>query len=618
MSIEQSGMPPEAIVTSNLPPNLSPEQDEEQIEEQKRQRALEAMASRGYIEYGEDGQIIADTEKINQYSSAPGSPHSSLVGRFYDFYGTSGYYTLQRVFHDQPVISKEDWEAGIRQPKPLFYDPSSDEAALDRQAIREANFYLVPNAINRKTDFPDLEQVSADEALMALFLIHPNYGDSFRDPKTNKLMVRDNEKHYRPIDYDYFKRIYHFNPNIDGRKRSRLADSPRRFLELKGTHLQEKGILVLDDFRKIHWDNEKMEPLSTKKIGENGFVFLDGINYYAGKKLPDETEAKVLGGGTVLIIAPDGKIISYFKLKPDLKTEENHLPVLRALETDSRPFNRDTFLQKKEDESDDDYRARIEAFNDFEFPSVETSKLPVKTKNKMKAISQYNWSQIDDPAFGAKVSQDFSDLLDRNEPSQFYSAEVNGNLIALVRFKDLSPTEVYAGSLNIDYRHAGAKVGESLLRDCIRQKSQTKIVRAAAYPSVLVTAKYIRPESIGGFGFVAKGVANYPGMEVPLFQMEIDRKHSDYQTNKLTLPDIVSRYRENEFDPNDEIIVLRFNPLTERTTMISACESLLNSGEHVMTNFIPDTQDKACRYLVFEKVGTQNTASEEADLPQAS
>ncbi|MEI6039945.1 MAG: hypothetical protein WCP93_01185 [Candidatus Berkelbacteria bacterium] len=593
--------------------NQSEELDDIEIQEARRQKALEVIAENGYISYTEDGQIVADIDSINQYTSADTGEHAKLMQKLRQIYGAAGFNVLQEVFHEKPVISHEDWEKGVTTAKSMFYDPISDQAALDKRAISESSFYLNPAQGNRKVIFSELNQVNTSEAELALYTYHPDYGNGFRDPKSGQLMVKDSSNHYEPISYDYFVKNYNFDPRIDDRKGGGFASSPKQFFQTKGLHLIESGIFNENDFSSM---SREVNP-DTKEVDQNGFVYLDGVRYFIGKGL-DQAKIEKTNNLAFVRQGEADQITHYFNLQPSLVPEKGQVITLTAEQTGLQSFNRNEFMQQRPDENTNQYNDRIESLLAIETKPILTENLSVKDKAKMKLISQQNWSHINNHELGAQISGDFARLIDENIPSRFYKAEVNSEIVGFIRFDDISSTEVYAGSLNVDENSRGAQIGEGIIKSCLLREAETKIVTGTAYPKLPITGKYLTPQKAGGYGFVATGLVQYGETHVPFFKMEIDQmKNKEYSSSRLSIDEIQDLYHKNQYNQTDEIIVLKFNPNIDLDSMAAQSYELFENGR-VMTSFVTDPKDETYKYLVFEKKKTQSVAQPENNLDEAA
>lgn len=566
------------------------ENQEENLEEEKRKKTFSLLEKNDYLEFSPEGKIICDLEKFNSYNSMK---EPFLTNAF----GHGGTGLLQEVFSGQKVISKEDWEAGEKEGKSLYYDPASDEEALNQTAIKQADFYFIPWKLGRKIKYPHLETVSKIEATTAVLLYHPNYGNGFRDEQ-GQLKVKNTQRKYEKFKTDFFSQ-YHFSPKFKTKRGtySPFSGNVGPFLRTTGNHLVESGLLTVKDIKQQKIRGEKIAPLETKII-KNGRIFLDGVAYFLSKKL-NSFEVVALNEKMAVIKNPqDGQIVSHFPLRPDLKPEKaRDFSTLNAKEVNLQPFDREAFDQKMVDEDEEDYHQRTESLRELEMKSIRTENLIPKDKQRMKEISLKNWSQIDNPELGAKISSDFTEFLDQNQPSRFYLAQVNNELTGFIRFQDISDREVYAGSLNIDSHSRGAQIGESLLKSCLQKEAEHKIVKATAYPKIPITSKYI-----GGFGFVGTGVTNYAETDVPFFQMEINQeKNLAYHYLKGDRQEALGYYNNNQYKPEDEIIVLRYNPNQEFNEMMATCGAVLSQGDRAMTAYFDDSQEKGYKYLVFEK-----------------
>lgn len=337
-----------------------------ELSESQREQVLSVLEKHDYISKSPDGKIIVDLDKINDYST---HIYAEEYRDILKITKHGGFFVLQHAFDGIPVISKSDWENKTEDSPPakkdLFYNPKSDKESLDPYSIREADFYISPWKGTRSIDFPHLGKTTSIEAITALLVYSPKYGDGIRDSGTGRLLIKDQDtKKYKPITHDFFKK-YNFTPTIklDGRKLT-LPDSPAQFLKLKGQHLIESGILTTEDFKQTGSQADKTEPFSEKPI-KSGFAYIDKIRYYVGKTTGD-SKAVLLDKDTALVVS-NGEIVSYFRLKPELrKAGKGALTVLNAASTGLTRFDRESFLQPFEDEDEASYQSRIDGLKQYE------------------------------------------------------------------------------------------------------------------------------------------------------------------------------------------------------------------------------------------------------------
>lgn len=594
MSIEQN-------INQNISiPNQPEELDEIEVLELMRQDALNILVRENYISYAEDGQVVADVEKLSQYSTAQ-TNDSVLAWNLRNIYGSASFSVLQEIFHEEPVVSHEDWDNGIRQSKSLFYDPISDEAALDKRAISESNFYLNPTQGNRKFDFPELDEVNDKEAALALLTYHPNYGNGFRDPKSGQLMVKDLHNHYEPISYDYFINNFHYNPRIENRTDGGFAGSPKKFFQGPGQHLIQSGVFNENDFVSMR---REANP-DIKEVDQNGFVYLGGIRYFIGKAHANETKVRVLGNTAIVASGPEEKITSYFKLKPDLKVDDQSLVTLNEAQTDLQPFERSNFLKRQNSEPLEDYRVRVEGLNDFELKPIRTSELTTEMKAKMRSISLDNWSKLDNQALAQRVMTDFDSILDSDQESKFYFGQMNGEILGFMRTQEEDdPNRLYVGSLNVDWKSQRATIGASFFRQTIDRLSRTKIIDCTVYPKLPVIQQYFES------GFVVRGLRHDHRSNTKLFAMELDRsKNNNYQFIH-NHQESASYFNDNQYNLEDQIIVLKYNQ-PQYEEMLDEVDHILSSGGHTLTAYFNLPSEPGLKCLVLEKNGSQPEENQE-------
>jgi len=77
-----------------------------ELSQAQREQVLGILEKQNYISHTPDGKVIADLEKIDNYST------HTYTKEYNDILRTTkhgGFFVLQHVFDKVPVISKSDW-----------------------------------------------------------------------------------------------------------------------------------------------------------------------------------------------------------------------------------------------------------------------------------------------------------------------------------------------------------------------------------------------------------------------------------------------------------------------------------------------------------------------------
>ncbi|MEK7158568.1 MAG: hypothetical protein AAB733_03290 [Patescibacteria group bacterium] len=244
---------PSSVSTRRV--ETAPQEPDEHGEPQEQRRTelqeliLEDLEKFGILERGDHGEPIIDFAIFGDVLSAILRNHRLMIKRYPEFHPEEPRRFFALVFQGVDVVSKEDFERAKHAgepavPKPLFYEPESQDAALDPEAIREAEFYIGPWEIFRKRpvesqSLPTLsgEDVDYRESSIAAVIYHPEYGRGYRDPETGKLMVWwPSRKEFHPISVNWFDREMSESFAIDAAELTSLR-SPGVFLPEFAPHL---------------------------------------------------------------------------------------------------------------------------------------------------------------------------------------------------------------------------------------------------------------------------------------------------------------------------------------------------------------------------------------------
>jgi len=398
---EQKGRPGVETILALLKEKGSattPEDLQKTLEQVGDLRDLEAevlkfLEDKGITELGPKGEIIIDLDKfkLGGILTALHGRRSTLQRsklRPYTEHGQSSllYFTLR----DIQVISRDDWEKGERETKPLFYTPDSPDDALDIEKIRASRFYLglwqVGHVQNYTTAEHPVRQghLKMNEAALACLLYHPQFGDGRRDQATGQFLVRYADGQFRPISTKWFEEV-----NFQGGSANYTVsmDTPRRYLTELAPHILERGLLKLDDFRILaSYAPAKKLTVNRARISDSG-VLIDGIRYFLGRDLARVSKqgslrvhkiSATLSGITKRNEQGEEELIYLFHLtnKDDLRLkpvrEGRDSNVTRYFQApkevaDPRRYSPENFQQCRPGESLDDYQQRLKEVDDFKF-----------------------------------------------------------------------------------------------------------------------------------------------------------------------------------------------------------------------------------------------------------
>ncbi len=346
----------------------------------KKQRAIETAYARleemGFLEYSPEGKLIVDTEKmkfnkknLRELGSAFTNPG---IGQ------KNATQTMFALFGNSKVISKEDYEGGIREVKPLFYFPSNVEDALDIKKIKQTKFYLtLKDVLHANPYTPKFygnipgKELSAKEIDLALRIYHPDFGDGYRDPKTGILYIKNKKGEFKKISANLLEELFgtYGNP----KKKGESLYAGRSFIETQTPHLKKAGLLIPEDFRVISGSSTSKEyRIEKRAAGRKGQIMLNGVEHILGTQYKGKEIAKIssdLGG----ILEEDAKgnkrliaIFTIYKPEKAEKTEKGYF-MARILETDPRPFNAEKFYARFPKESLEAYKQRIQGYESFEY-----------------------------------------------------------------------------------------------------------------------------------------------------------------------------------------------------------------------------------------------------------
>ena len=352
-------------------------------EEQMMEKAYEKLENLGILERKEEFFIV-DLNKFKstlQKRNSPlrncsiyQSPDSSVKG--------NSWAVFYKLFSDKRVISKKDWEKGVRVPKFLFYNPQSKEDFDIKKIKKEDSFYLAPfeyskRSLDQPIPFNDIGATLL-EASFACLIYHPRFGDGYRD-KEGRIFVRDKKtRKYKRLSHTFFV-DYQFkggNPTIYGDS----IDHPQAFVKRKLPFLIEMGLISPLDF-SVHYSSQtaKRERIEKRAMSPKGIVRINNVKHYLGRELAKELRKRKisiiqldesLGGVVEENLKGEKRLIYVFNIvspSKDLKQFKDGAYWAGKEKTCPRPYNLKEKFPRRADESLSDYQKRIEGLENFDF-----------------------------------------------------------------------------------------------------------------------------------------------------------------------------------------------------------------------------------------------------------
>jgi len=252
--------------------------------------SIQELKKLGFLFQTKDGKTIVDINKLKKdFKQSYVIQNTTYIKRLYHNKkicnnNLARLFTL--LFKDLQVVSKDDYEKGEKKEKPLLYMPNNAEDALDIEKIKQSEFYLSLHDLLRRgviqnnIKYNNIEDINYIEITLALLIYHPNYGDAYRDKKTGKLMIKNDEGQYKPISAEYL--IKKYGTFGKAAEAGDSLNSPRLFLRKKAPQLIQKKLLFPTDFR-IRQKRINKERI-VKNIGKNGYVLLNGVRHFLGRQ----------------------------------------------------------------------------------------------------------------------------------------------------------------------------------------------------------------------------------------------------------------------------------------------------------------------------------------------
>jgi hypothetical protein len=347
-----------------------------------RKQAMEKMEEFGVLSRSPEDFLLCDLEKMKTIFRGDEFKKRELGGIFYSksFGGQDFSKTLTLLFKGINVISKDDYENGVREPKPLYYLPESAESALDVGKIKKSDFYLTlfesaqPNNYD-SAKYGNIKDLDYREVLVPLLIYHPRFGSGYRDPDTGALYVKD-QKSGKPkrISGEYFQKDLHFSSFGPSRKGARGRESmrtPYQFVSSRLPHLVEKKLLLPEDF-KINTGFLKGSERISKPLQQRGVAMFNRVQHVLGNRFyRDDMRVYMISpvlGGIVQEKADGQKVLvatfNIFSKEDRFKTPKGYYAA-GVNDTRTTDFDQEDFFQKRYGENEEEFNKRTQKIKDF-------------------------------------------------------------------------------------------------------------------------------------------------------------------------------------------------------------------------------------------------------------
>lgn len=341
-------------------------------ENEKKEQVFQELEILGFIQK-EGEKIIFDVDRFkNEFSKKFINANKKLKSFSVNFGDRKMAPTLHKLFSDYKIISRSDWEKGINEPKDLFYFPKNSNDALDIEKIKQSQFYLtlqdvIGNVAYRKIKYGSIEDIDYREVLLPVLIYHPQYGDGYRDDKTEVLMVKKKGGKYGKISSEYL-RINHGNLR-DGDGLG--IDSGRKFLRKVAPHLLEKDLIRLSDFQIKTEQGTKTEN-NHRKVGTRGTVMFNNVRHTLGTQYENALAYKISETMGVVVQEDGDKkvVLATFDILSEEQAQTSstqNYKIANIKQSNPVAFDEYSFKNKNKDETLEEYKERIETMESFEY-----------------------------------------------------------------------------------------------------------------------------------------------------------------------------------------------------------------------------------------------------------
>lgn len=182
-------------------------------------------------------------------------------------------------------------------------------------------------------------------------------------------------------------------------------------------------------------------------------------------------------------------------------------------------------------------RFSLERFQETEIATCSGDALQEQDRDTMIAILKMNWLK-QKPELIPMLSEQFREAVTK-ETTTFHVLKHKGNLVAFVRFDLREDGNLYCGSLHVDPRVQGEKIGEKFLQETLAQQIKNHTIYADVFPELVVGAKYV--EVFGAVIYGVEDVKTSEGASFPRLLIRRDREsHAAYQGKKKPLNELAT------------------------------------------------------------------------------
>lgn len=274
--------------------------------------SFDYLISRGFIEQNEQGQLVADLEKISAFSikdfskSLPSQKQGGIAWNKRQQIASNTTAVFANLFHDREVLVK-----GVdSEPRPLVYIPENEESLSDISAMR--NSWMSLNEIGLTQDYsvtyPTKEKGAGSE--LDLIDVAPVYlvyavGNGKRDENGNLFVdrdVNDPDAGRMQVTGEWFRRN-----GFRGPTDAKFGENTSNLFQKYGKRWEESGLLSQSDFPEAS-RLKKDRTISNGRVTIDDHIFYLGRDYKEGKLEPITNHEYIIydnAGNPVAILDKD-------------------------------------------------------------------------------------------------------------------------------------------------------------------------------------------------------------------------------------------------------------------------------------------------------------------------
>lgn len=402
------------IMTDEEPKKIEDKFDSLKDLDEEMGLALEKLKDQGFFEYSESGEMICDLDKFKEDMKSKVFRKLGPIYSSKQFADNSQVKALYLLFKDKKVISKEDYDRGVRETKPFFYLPKNSDEALDIEKIKQSDFYLnfsdvVKGPRYEKLKYGGIEDLDYREVLLSLLIYHPKYLDAYRDKETGELIIKGEDDERRKISAEYITLKY----GPLGDPSSLCLSHAREFVRKKLSNLIKKGLLFPEDFSIFSGSKTSTNERINRDIGKKGVIMFDSIRYTLGSKYESSRGFKVcqLDNNHSAIFKYNEKgereIVVVFDLLQDSESlkevsgKNSNYQTAKLEQANIRDFDIKEFFPQKTGEERTDYETRINDLPSFDKVIRTFEKLTSEARISINVFSYQDQIKI------TKLAEDF-------------------------------------------------------------------------------------------------------------------------------------------------------------------------------------------------------------------